>query len=341
MPFVVKHIAARPVSGGSGPVPKPGRQPLKLAWSEEAAEVLAVLGAHAKGVYLLGGPVICQLQKGEAPYLNFLVESDDFTRIKNELFRLGVEPVSTPDLPGTVIRFGYGKQAYSVVNMPLETYLKENVLTSNLGLIPFAHNFLVYSCKEQWVMDPFEALDSKTAFGRSYSIKVIHEPPTPLAGLEYGMAAAFDVAVLGFKESSECSALVRRSLAQTATPEQAPLVMQQVINYFPDVLEIRGLDFTRKLLVSPLCVSAARESAGIDLTRVASALQASKQRGSQITGARFMGALNREFLRKEKQIGLGMGVSDYMMAQGFLVRRLDLVGEALRPKNVLGEDAVS
>jgi len=52
---------------------------------------------------------------------------------------------------------------------------------------------------------------------------------------------------------------------------------------------------------------------------------AAKRKGLMIDGARFIGALNKEFLRKENLDGLGFGVSDYMASKGFMMRRTDLL----------------
>lgn len=338
-PFLVTQVARKSLK--AGPAPDRTRKPLGLAATAEEQKVIAVLQAHSKGVYLLGGCVIGKIQKLDLPYLNLLVDSEEFTEIKNDLFRLGVEAVSTPELPPSVIRFGYAGKPYSVVNLSLNEFLKQNTLGNDLGLIPFAHNFLVYSFDGRWVIDPYNALGGKSVSNKEHRIQLLQEPASPAVGLEYTLAATFDTALLGLKESSECSKMVRHSLDQTASAEEAPLVMEHVINYLPDVLETCGFAPMQKMLLSPLCVTAARTSARIDLQRVAVALKATKRRGTAITGDRLLAALNKEFLRKDKLDGLGFGLSDYMASNGFMVRRTDLLMSALKTSGDVAQVAAA
>ena len=327
-PFLIKQIGVRSNSK-TLPAPDRTRRPLELATSASEQKVLAVLQTHSKGAYLLGGCVIGKIQKQDLPYVNLVVDSENFAQIKNDLFQLGVEPVSTPELPASVIRFGYQGKAYSVVNLSLNDYLKQNTLSSNLGLIPFAHNFLVYSFDKHWVIDPYDAFAGKSIFSKAHRIQLLQEPASPVAGLTCSLAATFDTSLLGLKESAACARLTRRCLEQTPDAEETHLVMEQVINYVPDVLETCGLEATQKYLLSPLCLAAARDGAGIDLRRVNTALVAAKRRGA-LDGSHLMGALNKEFLRKKNLDGLGFGLSDYMAVQGFMVRRTDLLMTSMK-----------
>src|ERR1051325_4500201 len=213
-PFLVKQFAFK--SSKTIPTANRERKPLNLAATADEQKVLAVLQANSKGVYLLGGCVSAKLMKRDLPYVNLLVDSDNFTQIKKELFELGVEPVSTPELPSSVIRFGFAGAPYSVVNLPLNEYLKQNTLSSELGLIPFAHNFLVYSTGERWVIDPYDAIAAK-----EQRIQLLQEPASPVAGLTCAFAATFDTALLGLKESSACLRVTERSLKQTVGVEDA------------------------------------------------------------------------------------------------------------------------
>ncbi len=322
-PFLVKQIAVR--SSKSIPVASRARKALEIAATADEQKVLAVLQSHSKGVYLLGGCVIGKVQQRDLPYINLLVNSPAFAQIKQDLFELGVQPVSTPELPASVIRFAFGGKPYSVVNLPLNDYLKQNTLNSELTLIPFAHNFLVYSFTDRWVIDPYDALA-----GKEHRIQLLREPASPVAALTCALSGTFDIALLGLKESPKYSRMSDRCLAKTVSVEDAPLVVEQIINYVPDVLETCGLQAMQKFMLSPLSVAAGRDGAGIDLRRVNAALVSAKRRGMMIDGARLLGAMNKEFLRKENPDGLGFGLSDYMASKGFMVRRTDLLMASMK-----------
>jgi hypothetical protein len=317
-PFLVKQIAVR--SSKTVLTASRAPKPLEIAATADEQKVLAVLQSRSKGVYLLGGCVVGKIQERDLPFINLLVTSQDFDRIKSDLFALGVVPVSTPELPASVIRFAYAGKPYSVVNLPLETYLKQNTLSSEYSLIPFAHNFLVYSFTDKWVIDPYNALA-----GKEHRIQLLRDPASPVAALTCALAGTFDIALLGLKESGKFTRMTDKCLAKTVKGDDAALVMEQVINYVPDVLETSGFQAMQKFLVSPLCLGAGRDGAGVDLKRVNTGLAAAKRKGLMIDGARFMGALNKEFLRKDTLDGLGFGVSDYMASKGFMLRRTDLL----------------
>ena len=317
-PFLVKQIAVR--SSKTALTANRARKRMEIAATADEQKVLAVLQGQSKGVYLLGGCVVGKIQQRDLPFINLLVTSQNFDRIKSDLFALGVEPVSTPELPASVIRFGFAGKPYSVVNLPLETYLKQNTLSSEYSLIPFAHNFLVYSFTDKWVIDPYNALA-----GKEHRIQLLRDPASPVSALTCALAGTFDIALLGLKESAKFSRMTEKCLAKTVNDDDAALVMEQVINYVPDVLETSGFQAMQKFLISPLCVAAGRDGAGVDLKRVNAALVAAKRKSLMIDGARFIGALNKEFLRKETLDGLGFGVSDYMASKGFMLRRTDLL----------------
>lgn len=330
-PFLVKQL------GGSRivlPSADRSRRSLDLELTVDEQRVVDVLRAHSKGVYLLGGCVVGKLQGRALPYVNLMVESDDFIQIKRELFELGVDPVSTPELPGSIIRFGFRETPYSVVNLTLKEYLATSLSGEGGSVVPFAHNYLVYACHGKWVMDPFGAFAGKSIPRKNHRIQLLAKPESAVAGLTCALAATFDVALLGLKESAPCGRVTRRSLEQSVSGIESDLVMEQVVNYVPDVLEACGFDTMQRFLTAPLCVAAARESAGVDLQQVGAALDAARESGVPVDGIRFMGALNDVFLKKKELDGLGFGLSDYMASKGFMVRRVDLLMAAINRRKL-------
>jgi hypothetical protein len=305
------------------------RKPLRLEFGADETGVISVLRRHSAGVYLLGGGVLGKVAGTDLPYLNLLTESKAFGKIKQDLFAFGVAPVSTPEMPENFIRFVYQSKAYNVFCLKLDDFLKHNALHREVPLVPLAHNFLVYSIDGAWVVDPYGALEEGQRRGQGYRAKLLLEPGSPVAGLECCLAAAFDTALLGLELPAGHAALERRVLGSSASKKEAPIIVHHLINYFPDLLEIRGYDFTRRYLRSPLCLAAAALGPGIDLRRACAALDAARTRGQEITSGRLFKAINQEFCNTGKLSVLGAGIPDYMAAKRMRIRRKDLLAEAL------------
>jgi hypothetical protein len=335
LPFLYSQL------GSSGWKAKPlnqSRTPLDLKFSRDEQGVLAVLRQASKGVYLMGGGVMAKVIGADLPYLNLVVESDQFTKIKDGLFKFGVEPISTPELPGNFIRFVYRDKAYSVINVELDAYLKQNVLGQTVSLVPLAHNFLAYSVSESWVLDPYEALGPNPAKSNDLRMKVVHEPDSPVMGLELCLAVSFESALLGLPEPTGHRRFEKRLLAEKPANERiSAAIVHQVLTYFPDLMEMNGPDYTRKYLLSPLCTVAASQSAGVDLRKVDRTLKAIRSKGDELTSAHLVAAMNQQFCRTGKVSLFGTGIPDYMAANKMPVRRKDLLAQALSDPNPLPE----
>ena len=188
LPFMSSELGS--TRGRTGATPSDEqRRPWRLPFSLDESEVFSGLSEHAKGVYLVGGGVLAKAAGRALPYLNLVVDSDHFAALKQELFHYGVAPVSTPDLPSEFIRFVHQGKAYSALNLGLEAYLKSNVFGQKLRLLPLAHNYLVCSPTEAWVIDPHGALADSPESGR---IQFITQPESAIVGLELCLAVAFD-----------------------------------------------------------------------------------------------------------------------------------------------------
>jgi len=307
------------------------RTPLKLDFTPQEAGVLSVLQQQSRGVYLLGGAVLAKCAGNELPFLNLLVDSKNFTQIKNDLFRFGVSPISTPELPSSFIRFVYADQAYSVMNMELDPFLKQNTLGQQLKLLPLAHNFLVFSASESWVLDPYEALQAPGGQSGALRMKLVQEPKSKIMALELCLAMAFDNSLLGLQFPLKHGAFEKRALSATVEESrEAAVIVHQMLSYFPDLLELRGLDITRKYLLSPLCATAASNGPGIDLRKVDASLRTLDRRGETITSAHLVEAINDQFCRTGRISVFGTGIPDYMAANQMPVRRTDLLAQALQ-----------
>lgn len=330
LPFMHSQFKPAARKAGSAPAANGRRTPLRLAFSRDEQGVIAVLRRRANAVCLVGGGVLAKAGGRDLPYVNLLTDSAEFGALKRDLHAFGVRPISTPDLPSNFIKFEYGEQPYSVLNMKLADFLKQNVLGTRLALLPLAHNFLVYSATEEWVMDPYGALESKDRRDR-FRIKRLQDPASPIGGLELCLAVAFDMKLLGLEAPSGHAAFEKRVLAAPIGGEkEATAVFHQTLSFFPDLVELSGWEFTRRYVTSPLCVAAAAAAPRIDLRRVDAALQQAGKRGIEVTSSHLMIAINQEIQSLQKTLGLGVGLPDYMAAKKLPIRRGDLMNEVLR-----------
>jgi hypothetical protein len=112
--------------------------------------------------------------------------------------------------------------------------------------------------------------------------------------------------------------------------KQATAVFHQTLSFFPDLVELKGWEFTRRFVMSPLCVAAAAAASRIDLKRVDTSLRQISQRGVKVSSSHLMLAINREIQNLEKTPGFGIGLPDYMAARKLPIRRSDLMNEVLR-----------
>ncbi len=334
LPFLSSHLGS--ASWKAKPLSR-ARTPLKLGFSPAEAGVLGVLERHAPSAYLLGGGVLAKAAGADLPYLNLLVNSREFDQVKNELFAFGVKPISTPELPASYIRFEYSGQAYSVMNMELDAYLKQNALGQTIQLLPLAHNFLVFSSAERWVLDPYEAFKGTAAEQGGYRMKLAHEPDSRIMGLEVALAIAFDQVLLGLQPPARHAAFEKRLLGvRIEEAKEASVIVHHLLNYFPDLMELHGLEVTRKYLVSPLFLSAAAVGPGIDLRKVDASLRAVSRSGKEVTSAHLVSAINQQFCKTAKVSLFGTGIPDYMAANKMPVRRKDLLAQVLSdPKPVV------
>lgn len=330
LPFLYSQFKPDAWKAGAKLVPSGERTPLRLEFSPEEQGVISVLRQRSKAVCLVGGGVVAKAGKRDLPYVNLLSDSTEFTALKRDLHASGVQPISTPELPSNFIKFECGGKPYSVLNMGLEGFLQQNVLGPRLKLLPLAHNFLVYSVSGQWAMDPYGALQSKGRRG-VFRIKRLQDPETPVGGLELCLAVAFDTALLGLDAPSGHAAFEKRVLASSVQDEKlATAVFHQTLSFFPDLVELKGWEVTRKYVTSPLCVAAAAIAPRIDLRQVDAALQQVSKRGAEVSSSHLMMAINREIQNLEKSPGFGIGLPDYMAAKKLPIRRGDLMNEVLR-----------
>jgi len=329
MPFILGELGLGLGRHNTRATAAKNRIPLRLKLPKDVTQVTALLGQASKGVYLLGGTAIAAAAGVESPYINLLIDSRKLPELKKSLFAFGVSPVSTADLPASFVRFIYHDKAYNVLNMNFDTYLQLSMTGQENGLILFAHNFLVYSIKDAFVLDPYGALGFKTAGGKAFLIKPLQQPKTLLQGLEHCLAATFDRALLGLKPSPEYNQIEERLLQSTPGAKDSKEIFSRVLDYTSDILEVGGLDAAARLLTSPVCVGAGKIAAEIDFTRVEAELRRLQRKGVEVTGREFMLSVHGELKRKPAGKGAAQGLPEYVMYNKEPLRRVEVLLDAL------------
>lgn len=328
MPFVLTQLGSLRAKGGPA-VSSRAKTPLRLKLPAATEEVLGVLKGRSDDLYLLGGSVLATRHGVDVPYVNLLAETDDFQSHKRALYKFGVSPISTPDLPGNFIRFVHNDRGYNVLNLDLGSYSQLNLAGQDNGLILFAHNFLVYSVNGRWVMDPHGALQPRADGKTTPMLKAIQRPKSVVQGFEHCLAGAFDCNFLKLEVSPEFAEMESELLGSAVTGEEASKVMRQVLDYMPDVIEVCGMDTATKLLRSTLCRSAGDSAAGIDFGGVVDSLR-QRRFEAGTGGTEFVTAVDTALRQKGKGSGTAFGLTEYMFANGIPIRRTELVVDAMK-----------
>lgn len=306
-----------------------GKAPFRLELPRDVTELTAFLGERSRGIYLLGGPAIAAAAGVELPYVNLLMDSKSLSEVKRSLFEFGVTPVSTADLPGNFIRFMHRGRAYNVLNLGFDTYAQLSAAGMEKGLILFAHNFLMYSASDQWVLDPYGALECKSGDKTGFLIKPLRQPGTLLQGFEHCLAATFDYALLGLRSSPAYEQMEQRLFHSTPNAKESNQILSELLDYASDLLEVGGLRTACRLLLAPVCVAAAQKAAELDLLRVEARLQRLHRQGTEITGREFMAAIHTELLKKPHGKGAAQGLPEYLIAARNPFRRVEVLIDAV------------
>jgi hypothetical protein len=298
------------------------RLPLRLA--EGTRRVLGLIEEQADEVYLFGGPVATLASGAPVPWLNVLIQARPLRRLKRELFELGVEPVAAPEAPEGFIRFAYEGVNYKVLNLAVEDFCQRNAIEARLDLIPYAHSFLVYEPRREFLYDPHDALGTRGA-GQAVALKLVARPRSHLAALDAWLGGVFDVELLKLARSGDFDELQHFVLGSEAPRAEWHLITERFLNYLPDLVEVCGYEGARPLIRSRLIRAATRGTLKIDVDRL----------DQRAMGLAAGGALEEHtFLRliNEEMGGVAAGVGrqyndidHYMLANAFSVRRIDLM----------------
>jgi hypothetical protein len=317
------------LAGASRATASTKKIPRRFKLPGDVLDVASVLDKNSKGAFMVGGPAIAAAAGVDLQYVNFLVDSKQFTQLKKELFAFGVKPVSTADMPSHFIRFTHEEKAYNVMNMEFQTYMELTTTGQENGLILFAHNYLVYSMSGGYVIDPYGALEAKSSGGKSYLIKPLRQPRTTVHAFDHYLAATFDRALLGVKPSPEYNQMEARVLQMEPAAGDAKEIFARILDYSSDVLEVAGMEQASQLLTSPIGVAAAKAEAEIDLKKADAKLRQLQTKNGAVSGRDVMACLHLELKKKTAGRGAAQGLPEYVMANREQFRRVDTLLEAM------------
>jgi hypothetical protein len=293
---------------------------LALDLSEAETELARVFTTSSRCLYLFGGPVLARAEKQKTAWVNFLINGSDFPGLKKRLFDFGVEPISTPEMPGTFIKFRYNETIYNVMNCGIEEFCQLNRLNARVQLVPFAHNFLIYDCKRNELTDPFGSLAGRGE-NQPPQIKMVARPRTVVEGFDCVLSGRFETALLGFQPSPELRDFDSFILNGSCPPEDVPRIVERAVNYLPDAIETLGEERTAELALSPLVKEALQSGLKVEIENVWAKV---KQHDAEDQPAEFMALLKEGMGCERSDAGFQDDLALYLARNGYALRRSDL-----------------
>ena len=327
MPFILSQSG--PGTGRRNRISAAKKIPMRLKLPRDVTSVTAQLGASSRRVYLLGGTAAATVAGVDSPYHTLLINTPKFSELKNSLFEFGVTPLSTPSLPGNFARFMYEDRAYNILNLGFDKYTQSSVAGQENGLILFAHNFLIYNVKDCFMLDPYDALKSKSPNGKAFLLKPIEQPKTLLHGFEHCLAATFDCNLLGLRPSPEYKQIEERVFNSNPSEEESKEITSKVLDYTSDVLEVGGMEAASRLLLSPVCLAAGKNAAQIDFAKIEAGMRRLQKQGEEVSGRDFMGLVHAELKKKASDKQSAPGLPEYLAMAGNDFRRIEVLMDAM------------
>lgn len=297
-----------------------------LPLTEEEGKLVALLLGHSRQCSQFGGPVVSRLSGSMPPWANLLVDTPQFSKLKTELFRFGVTPVSTPQFPTSFVKFHYGSQVFNLMNCGVEEFCQINRLKSRANLVPFAHNFVLYDLRRKELFDPYDALKARQRDGHP-EMTLLSSPRNLPDAFDCILTARFDAKFLGLQLSDKILDFEKYILASECPEVDLPRIVERVVNYLPDVIESLDAVQASAMALSPLVTHSMKRALGVDVSKIWARVSRSSEEDS---GALFV-ALVKEGMGTSRAAG---GFEDdlclYLAKNGFAMRRTDLMMESMR-----------
>lgn len=298
---------------------------MELELTPPERELADVIGAASPSLYLFGGPVLARVEERATSWMNLLLDCRDFSRLKRKLFDFGVEPISTPEMPGSFIKFSFQDRIYNVMNCGIDHFCQLNRIQAKVQLVPFAHNFLIYDCNRRELADPCGALNAR-GNGKEREIRLVSRPRSVVEGFDCVLSARFESHLLGFQPSEELRDFDSFILRADCPTEDIPKIVERTINYIPDAIEILGERKAAPVALSPLVKQALHSGLRIEIENVWSGL---KKEAAGDRPAAFIGLVKEEMGLGRGTVGFEDDLTLYLARNGYALRRSDLAAQAM------------
>ena len=294
------------------------KMPVELSCAEQ--NIAALFASSSRSLYLFGGPVLARLENTESSWTNFLIDTPDFRRVKRDLFELGVEPISTPEMPGTFIKFLYQDRIYNVMNCEIDEFCQRNRVQAKVKLVPFAHNFMIYDCMAGELADPCDALKGRK--NGKPEIQLVARPRSVVEGFDCVLSGKFESHLLGFSKSGELLDFEEFILNSPGCPSaDQPRIVERTINYIPDAIETFGVDAAAAIARAPFVKSVLQSSLGVDMDKVWVGLTHEAPEDRSIA---FLGLVKEQMGVDRAATGFEDRLTLYLATNGYALRRSDL-----------------
>ncbi len=298
--------------------------PLKISLTSAETKLLRVVGRHSSSSHMFGGPVLSRARGSHPSWVNLLVDSKDFSRMKRKLFEFGVTPLSTPEMPSSFAKFVYEEQVYNVMNSTPDEFCQLNRLQARVQLVPFAHNFLLCDLQRGLAIDPCGALDSQSSSGTP-EIVLVAKPRTLGESFDCVLSGRFEAKLLGLSPSQALRDFEQFVLNDSSSKSEVPRIAERVVNYIPDAIEVLGMEETKELVLCPMIRNAIKSGINVELDRVWSKLEKSKEDHP----AMFIALLKEAMGVSASATGFEDDLTLYLAKNGYNMRRMDLAADAV------------
>lgn len=307
------RASAMPESLAFGQVPK---RKCQLPFSASEQKLVQFLATQADECHLFGAPVMAKLCGAAPAWLNILGGFDSFSRTKRALFTFGVEPVSTPEMPTSFVKFRYEGRVYNVMDGSADSFCQSAYFSARQNRLPFAHGFLLFNARRGELHDPCGA----AADAPAVPFKLISQPPTPVDAFDWLLSGWFECRFLGIKAGGDLPMLEAAALDCDSGKGQERFVAERVMNYFPEIIDYLGAEVARKVAGSRIVRHAMNETFGIDFEKVYATFERSADRGRS-SGAQFMGIVQNQMGEFNNPSTIEGPVCRFMAQNNFTFRR--------------------
>lgn len=146
------------------------RQNLGIELDKVDLTILNCITKFCEEVYFQGGCILGKLLKGNIKSTCIVSKVDNFSTLKDFLFKQGVTPLSSVYNRANVINFYYGETFFSLENLSPEVFACRIMDYSTVQDISYAHQALLYDPIKHKLWDPFSAINIQDKIHQSLNL---------------------------------------------------------------------------------------------------------------------------------------------------------------------------